>query len=80
MGFPFSLPVSLYPMVSQVLMDEALFERVVDRLAHQLLEHHDFNHSDLIGLQPRGYWLPKYCNAVCTNSFQKSTSTAEGWM
>ena len=44
-------------MVSQVLMDEALFERVVDRLAHQLLEHHDFNHSDLIGLQPRGYWF-----------------------
>ena len=42
-------------MVSQVLMDEALFERVVDRLAHQLLEHHDFNHSDLIGLQPRGH-------------------------
>ena len=42
MGFPFSLPVSLQPMVSQVLMDEALFERVVDRLAHQLLEHHDF--------------------------------------
>ena len=59
MGFPFSLPVSLQSMVSQVLMDEALFERVVDRLAHQLLEHHDFNHSDLIGLQPRGYWFAK---------------------
>lgn len=57
MGFPFSLPVSLQAMVSQVLMDEALFERVVDRLAHQLLEHHDFTHSDLVGLQPRGYWF-----------------------
>lgn len=44
-------------MDSQILMDEALFERVVDRLAHQLLEHHDFNHLDLIGLQPRGYWF-----------------------
>ena len=59
MGFPFSLPVSLFLMVSQVLMDEALFERVVDRLAHQLLEHHDFTHSDLVGLQPRGYWFAK---------------------
>ena len=46
-------------MSSQTLMDEALFERVVDRLAHQLLEHHDFNHSDLVGLQPRGYWFAK---------------------
>ena len=46
-------------MVSQVLMDEALFERVVDRLTHQLLEHHDFSNSDLVGLQPRGYWLAK---------------------
>jgi pyrimidine operon attenuation protein/uracil phosphoribosyltransferase len=59
MGFPFSLPVSLPAMVSQVLMDEALFERVVDRLAHQLLEHHDFTQSDLVGLQPRGYWFAK---------------------
>ena len=29
-------------MVSQTLMDEAQFERVIDRLTHQLLEHHDF--------------------------------------
>ena len=57
MGFPFSLPVSLQAMTSQILMDEALFERVVDRLAHQLLEHHDFTLSDLVGLQPRGYWF-----------------------
>jgi pyrimidine operon attenuation protein/uracil phosphoribosyltransferase len=55
--FPFSLVLSLPTMVSQVLMDEALFERVVDRLTHQLLEHHDFSNSDLVGLQPRGYWL-----------------------
>ena len=56
-GFPFSLNVSLYPMESQVLMDEALFERVLDRLTHQLLEHHDFTETDLVGLQPRGFWL-----------------------
>ena len=58
-GFPFSLLVSLRLMSAQTLMDEALFERVVDRLAHQLLEHHDFNCSDLVGLQPRGYWFAK---------------------
>jgi pyrimidine operon attenuation protein/uracil phosphoribosyltransferase len=44
-------------MDSQVLIDKDLFERVVDRLAHQLLEHHDFSETDLIGLQPRGYFL-----------------------
>ena len=45
------------PMDSQILIDKALFERVVDRMAHQLLEHHDFTETDLIGLQPRGYLL-----------------------
>ena len=54
---PFLFHVSLRPMDSQVLIDKALFERVVDRLAHQLLEHHDFSETDLIGLQPRGYIL-----------------------
>ncbi len=44
-------------MDSQILIDKALFERVVDRMAHQLLEHHDFTETDLIGLQPRGYLL-----------------------
>ncbi|MDE0871649.1 MAG: bifunctional pyr operon transcriptional regulator/uracil phosphoribosyltransferase PyrR [Flavobacteriales bacterium] len=44
-------------MDSQVLIDNALFERVIDRLAHQLLEHHDFSQTDLIGLQPRGFIL-----------------------
>jgi len=44
-------------MVSQILMDEAQFERVIDRLTHQLLEHHDFSNTDLVGLQPRGYWF-----------------------
>jgi len=38
-------------------MDEAQFERVIDRLTHQLLEHHDFSNTDLVGLQPRGYWF-----------------------
>ena len=26
---------------------------ILDRLAHQLLEHHDFTETDLVGLQPR---------------------------
>ena len=46
-------------MESQILMSEELFERVLDRLAHQLLEHHDFNKTDIVGLQPRGYDLAK---------------------
>lgn len=57
MGAPFLFDVSLPPMDSQVLIDNALFERVIDRLAHQLLEHHDFSQTDLIGLQPRGFIL-----------------------
>lgn len=46
-------------MDSHVLIDPELFERIVDRLAHQLLEHHDFSDSDLVGLQPRGAHLAK---------------------
>ena len=41
-------------MDSQVLINEEQFELILDRLAHQLLEHHDFTNTDLIGLQPRG--------------------------
>ena len=41
-------------MESQVLINEEQFALILDRLAHQLLEHHDFNNTDLVGLQPRG--------------------------
>lgn len=41
-------------MDSQVLINEEQFELIIDRLAHQLLEHNDFSNTDLIGLQPRG--------------------------
>lgn len=46
-------------MDSHVLIDPELFERIVDRLAHQLLEHHDFSDTDLVGLQPRGTHLAR---------------------
>jgi pyrimidine operon attenuation protein/uracil phosphoribosyltransferase len=46
-------------MESQILMDQELFERVIDRLAHQMLEHHDFNRTVLVGLQPRGFDLAR---------------------
>lgn len=46
-------------MDSHVLIAPALFNRIVDRLAHQLLEHHTFNETDLVGLQPRGIFLAK---------------------
>lgn len=41
-------------MESQVLINEEQFALILDRLAHQLLEHHDFTDTDLVGLQPRG--------------------------
>ncbi|PCJ81388.1 MAG: bifunctional pyr operon transcriptional regulator/uracil phosphoribosyltransferase [Bacteroidetes bacterium] len=44
-------------MDSQVLINEEQFELIIDRLAHQLLEHHDFTNTDLVGLQPRGIIL-----------------------
>ena len=56
MGLPFSYSY-LCIMDFQVLINEEQFELILDRLAHQLLEHHDFTKTDLIGLQPRGIRL-----------------------
>ena len=51
----FFLPVSLScNMQDQVLIPPAQFALILDRLAHQLIEHHDFSQTDLVGLQPRG--------------------------
>ena len=41
-------------MQNQVLIPPAQFALILDRLAHQLIEHHDFSETDLVGLQPRG--------------------------
>ena len=46
-------------MDSHVLIAPDLFDRMVDRLAHQLLEHHSFEETDLVGLQPRGIYLAR---------------------
>ena len=51
----FFLPVSLQRiMKGHVLIPPAQFALILDRLAHQLIEHHDFSKTDLVGLQPRG--------------------------
>ena len=51
----FFLPVSLRcNMQDQVLISPAQFALILDRLAHQLIEHHDFSQTDWVGLQPRG--------------------------
>ena len=51
----FFLPVSLHrEMENHVLIPSAQFALILDRLAHQLIEHHDFINTDLVGLQPRG--------------------------
>lgn len=44
-------------MESVELISPPLFSRIMDRLAHQLLEHHDLENTDLIGLQPRGIFV-----------------------
>lgn len=44
-------------MEDQVLISPAQFALILDRLAHQLIEHHDFSNTDLVGLQPRGVRL-----------------------
>ena len=41
-------------MQNQILIPPAQFALILDRLAHQLIEHHDFSETDLVGLQPRG--------------------------
>jgi len=41
-------------MQDNVLIPSEQFELILDRLAHQLVEHHDFSTTDLVGLQPRG--------------------------
>jgi pyrimidine operon attenuation protein/uracil phosphoribosyltransferase len=41
-------------MKGHVLIPPAQFALILDRLAHQLIEHHDFSMTDLVGLQPRG--------------------------
>lgn len=46
-------------MDSQVLITAEQFDLILDRLAHQLLEQHDFSETDIIGLQPRGIRLAK---------------------
>ena len=51
----FFLPVSLHRiMKGHVLIPPAQFALILDRLAHKLIEHHDFSMTDLVGLQPRG--------------------------
>ena len=44
-------------MQNQVLIPPAQFALILDRLSHQLVEHHDFSDTILVGLQPRGSLL-----------------------
>ena len=50
-------------MQNQVLIPPAQFALILDRLAHQLIEHHDFSETDLVGLQPRGSRLAERLKA-----------------
>ncbi len=45
-------------MLDKILLDSKLLSIVIDRLCFQLIEnHHSFDHSVLIGVQPRGIFL-----------------------
>jgi pyrimidine operon attenuation protein/uracil phosphoribosyltransferase len=50
---PFFVPY-LRTMDRHVLIAPPLFVRIIDRLAHQLLEDPDFDRLALVGIQPRG--------------------------
>ena len=50
-------------MQNQVLIPSTQFALILDRLAHQLIEHHDFSETDLVGLQPRGSRLAERLTA-----------------
>lgn len=47
-------------MAPHILMDSRQMALVIERLCHQLIENHDnFQHSAIIGLQPRGTILSR---------------------
>ena len=47
-------------MKPKVILNEEQLEITITRLAHQLIETHDsFNHTVIIGLQPRGIFIAK---------------------
>jgi pyrimidine operon attenuation protein/uracil phosphoribosyltransferase len=50
-------------MDTPMLVDPVRFERIIDRMAHQLLEHHDFSATDVVGLQPQGARLAERLRA-----------------
>jgi pyrimidine operon attenuation protein/uracil phosphoribosyltransferase len=45
-------------MQKRLIVSNQLLEIMLERLAHQLIEnHHDFSHSVILGLQPRGIFV-----------------------
>lgn len=47
-------------MRPKILLEKIQFDVTIKRLCHQLIEvHNDFNHSVIIGLQPRGICLAR---------------------
>lgn len=50
-------------METHTLVDPVHFERILDRMAHQVLEDHDFSGTVLVGLQPRGARLAERIQA-----------------
>lgn len=57
----------------RTILDKQKFKVVIERLSHQLIENHgDFNHSVLIGIQPRGIFLAERILSYTQQLIQKN--------
>jgi len=55
-------------MDQRVLLDSRAFHLTMERLCHQLIEHHkDFTNTAIIGIQPRGVFLSDRLTKLLTN-------------
>lgn len=61
-------------MENKVLLDSTLLNITIDRLCYQLIENHsDFNHTVLIGVQPRGVFLSQRIHERLKEILKKDT-------
>lgn len=63
-------------MQKKLIVNHQLLEIMLERLAHQLIEnHHDFAHSVILGLQPRGVFVAERLQKTLENILGLSPRT-----
>lgn len=69
----FSIFAQIKPLMQKLtLLDGPKFQITIQRLCHQLIENHDhFDHSVILGIQPRGVFLAKRIIAELKKSLPK---------